>query len=242
MVADDWVHNLKSITLTVEGEESTVGPAEPGEQYRIARQALAEAESALHQHVLAVAAQRQALPLGAEMSNYVFSEGSGNLGDGDDSIAVSLVELFGDHDELIVYHVMFHPDDDEACPMCSSIVDGFTGIARHIDTRCALAVVAKAPIDKFRSWGRTRGWHGLRLVSSYDNTFTNDLGTEGSQGAHVPAVSVFTRNGSIVHHRYTQSADFADRTNGGVDQIWPIWHLIDLLPSGRTDWLPDGHS
>jgi len=242
MADNEWVHNLKSITLSVEGEESTVGPAGPGEEYRIARQALAEAESALHQHVLAVAAQRRALPLGAEVSNYEFSEGSRSLDDGDDSSTVTLVELFGDHDELIVYHVMFHPDDNQACPMCSSIVDGFTGIATHLDSRCALAIVAKAPIAKLRSWGRTRGWNGLRLVSSYDNTFTTDLGTEGSQGAHIPAVSVFTRDGSTIHHRYTQSADFADGTNGGVDQIWPIWHLIDLLPTGRADWLPDGDS
>jgi len=24
---------------------------------------------------------------------------------------------------MITHHLMFHPDDDEACPMCSSIVD-----------------------------------------------------------------------------------------------------------------------
>jgi len=167
MTSDDWVHELKSITLAVEGEETTTGPAESSDDYRRARQALAEAESALHRHILAVAAQRQALPLGPEVSNYEFSEGPIDLNAGDDPAVVTLLQLFGGHDELIIYHVMFHPDDDQACPMCSSIVDGFTGIAKHINNRCALVIAAKAPIDKIRSWARQRDWHGLRLIGLY---------------------------------------------------------------------------
>lgn len=240
MATDDWINELKSITLAIDGEETTTGPAGAEDDYQSARKALAKAESALHQHVLAVAAQRQALPLGPKVPNYEFSEGPTDLDADDDSAVVTLLDLFGDHNELIIYHLMFHPDDDEACPMCSSIVDGFTGIAKHLNNRCALAIAAKAPINKVRAWGRYRGWHGLRLISSSNNSFTTDFGTEGSKGAQIPAVSVFTRTGSTIHHRYTQSADFADSTNGGVDQIWPIWHLVDLLPSGRTDWLPDG--
>ena len=239
MATKDWVHELKSITLAVDGELSTIGPSGASRDYEVARQALEEAEVALRRHVLAVAAQRQALPLGREMPEYVFDEGPADLGDGDDPRPVALVDLFDGHDELIVYHVMFHPDDDQACPMCSSIVDGFRGIAHHMRQRCGFAIVAKAPVTKLREWGRVRGWDGVRLVSSFGNDFTIDMGTEGSAGAHVPAVSVFSRSGDVVHHRYTQSADFEDGSNGGVDQLWPIWHLVDLLPSGRTDWLPD---
>ena len=241
MSTDNWISELKSITLAVEGEETATGPPGASAEYRTARRALAEAESALHQQVLAVAAQRQALPIGPEMPNYEFSEGPSDLDAGDEETIVTLSELFGDHDELIVYHVMFHPDDNKPCPMCSSIVDGFTGIAKHLGDRCALAIIAKAPIGKLRAWARRQEWRNLRLVSSFDNSFTTDLGTEGSRGSHIPAVSVFTRDGTTIHHRYTQSADFADGSNGGVDQIWPIWHLIDLLPSGRTDWLPLGN-
>lgn len=239
MASDDWANELKSITLTVDDEASTLGPPDASPSYAAARSALEQAESALRRHVLAVAAQRQALPLGPEMGGYLFSEGPADLRAGDEPRPVTLVELFGEHDELIVYHLMFHPDDDEACPMCSSIVDGLRGIAHHIGQRCGLAVAARAPIGKLRAWGRTRGWDGLRLVSCSDNDFAAYLGTEGSKGGQVPAVSVFSRQGSTVHHRYTQSADFEDGTGGGVDLIWPIWHLVDLLPTGRTDWLPD---
>ncbi len=102
-------------------------------------------------------------------------------------------------------------------------------------------MVAKAPLDKLRAWGRHRGWQGLRLVSSYHNSFTVDLGTEGSKGGQVPAVSSFRLDGDHVRHFYTQSADFHNGANGGIDQIWPLWHVLDLLPEGRGDWVPDNH-
>lgn len=239
-MTDDWVNELKSITLSVEGEMSTIGPAATTEAYRRAREALTRSEVALHELVAAVAAQRRALPLGVQMQNYSFTEGADDLrSDGDIPAQVTLDDLFAGHDELVVYHLMFHPEDDEACPMCSSIVDGIRGIVQHLTQRCGLAVIAKAPLPKLRRWGRARDWDAIRLVSSFDNDFATYMGTEGSHGGHVPAVSVFTRDRNVIHHRYTASADFPDGSHGGVDQLWPIWHFIDLLPSGRTDWLPD---
>lgn len=94
-------------------------------------------------------------------------------------------------------------------------------------------------LDQLRAWGRRRGWQGLRLVSAHGTSFTTDLGTEGSRGGQVPAVSVFTRDGDEVRHSYTQSAELPGGRAGGMDLIWPLWHVLDLLPSGRGEWLPD---
>lgn len=235
----EWMTELKSITLLDSDERSSMWPATASEEYRAARLSLVQAEEALRDQVRAVAAQRQALPPGAVLPDYELTEGPIDLSDDGPATPVTLAELFGDHNELIVYHIMFHPADDASCPMCSSIVDGIHGVSHHIAQRAGLAIIGKAPVDKLRAWGRHRGWQGLRLVSAYGTAFNADLGVEGARGGQMPAVSVFTRRGDEVRHAYTQAADFPDGQNGGLDQIWPIWHILDLLPSGRGDWNPD---
>ena len=239
----EWWTQLKSITLHVEGDEPPMWPAGASEQYRAARRELAEAEIALRDQVEAVAAQRRALPPGPVLPGYQLTEGPLDLSAEGPWTPVALAELFGDHDELVVYHLMFHPDDNAACAMCSTWVDGLHGVAHHLTRRAGLAVIAKAPIDKLRGWGRRRGWQGLRLVSGYESPLITDLGIEGSRGGQFPAVSVFTRTVvdgvEQVRHAYTQSADYPDGTGRGIDLINPLWQTLDLLPAGRGDWLPD---
>jgi predicted dithiol-disulfide oxidoreductase (DUF899 family) len=237
-MSTEWMTDLKSITLHVEGEDGPLWPAAADEKYRAARLELLEAETALRDQIEAVAARRRALPPGPVLPEYRLTEGPADLS-ADGAAEVTLLDLFGDHDELVVYHLMFHPDDDAACPMCSMWVDGLRGIAQHLDRRAALAIIAKAPIDRLRGWGRHRGWQGLRLVSAYGTSFTTDLGTERSQGGQVPSVSVFTRDGTQVRHAYTQNADLPDHAGRGIDLLSPVWQVFDLLPSGRGDWFPD---
>ena len=42
-----------------------------------------------------------------------------------DTDQIAFARLFDGHETLMVYHLMFHPDAAEACPMCSMWVDGF---------------------------------------------------------------------------------------------------------------------
>lgn len=239
MTADEWWTRLKSVTLHVEGERPRLFAAGATDAYRAARAALVEAEQALSDQVEAVAAQRRALPPGPVLPAYALTEGPIDLAAAGPMRTVGLADLFGGHDELVVYHLMFHPDDDEACAMCSLWVDGLHGVSHHITRRAGLAVIAKAPVGKLRTWGQGRGWQGLRLVSAYGTTFVADIGTEGSRGGQIPAMSVFTRDGGRVRHAYTQSADFPDGRPRGIDRMSPVWNVFDLLPSGRGDWLPD---
>jgi predicted dithiol-disulfide oxidoreductase (DUF899 family) len=236
-----WLQ-LKSIALHDEGERPAAPwPAGASAAYVEARQALEQAEVELLERVAAVAAQRRALPEGAPVGAYTLTEGPPDLGADGPERPVALPDLFGDHDELVVYHLMFHPDDDQACPMCSMWVDALHGVSHHLARRTAFAVVAKAPVAKLRAWGRHRGWHGLRLVSSYGTSFNADLHVEGPGGGQWPAVSVFRRdgNGDGVRHVLTRTADTTAATGGGIDLLNPVWHVWDLLPQGRGDWLPD---
>ena len=128
----------------------------PGEDdtYRTARNALLEAEFALEEQVSKVAAMRQALPAGGAVSeDYVFD----TIEDGAVR-QVRLSELFSPGKEtLFVYSYMYGPDAKAPCPACTSLLDGFSGIASHILARIDLAIVAKSPIEKFAKIAADRG-------------------------------------------------------------------------------------
>jgi predicted dithiol-disulfide oxidoreductase (DUF899 family) len=240
MSTTEWMQ-LKSITLHDEGEAPQLWPDGASDEYVAARQELLDAEIALCDQLHAVARMRRDLPRGVDLPPYTLAEGPRDLDADGPPRPVTLRELFGDHESLVVYHLMFHPEDDQACAMCSLWVDGLHGVSHHINRRTAFAVVGKAPVDKLRRWARHRGWHGLRIVSSYGTSFNADLRVEVPAGGQWPGVSVFARDGDRVRHVVTQSADYPDRAGpgGGIDLLSPVWNVFDLLPEGRGDWLPD---
>jgi predicted dithiol-disulfide oxidoreductase (DUF899 family) len=212
------------------------------DDYQRRREELLTAELALKDQVEHVAALRRALPLGMSVQDYVFREGPADLTRNDpaDFRDVHLNELFtGGHDTLIVDHLMFAANDDEPCVMCSMWADGYSAVTPHVLQRASFVLVAKAEINKLRSWARQRGWDRIRLLSSHDNTFNRDFGMENADGSQLPGLSVFTRTpDGAVYHRYTIGADFDEHNNRGIDPYSPVWNLFDLLPQGRGDWYP----
>jgi predicted dithiol-disulfide oxidoreductase (DUF899 family) len=211
----------------------------PGEapEYRAARDRLLEAEAELRRQTEAVAAMRRELPPGGPVpQDYVFDEEGGD---------VSLSELFGGHDTLVIYSFMFPRalDDEGPCPSCTSILDSLDGAARHLTQRVALAVVAKAPLPRIRAFAQERGWRNLRLLSSAANDYNRDYGAEAPSGAQIPILNAFTRRDGEIRHFWASELVDAPREPGQdprhVDFIWPIWSLLDTTPEGRgTDWSP----
>jgi predicted dithiol-disulfide oxidoreductase (DUF899 family) len=211
-------------------------PAAASDEYIDARIALAKAERDLRDRIEEVAAARRALPPGAPVDDYVFAEGPLDLGRTAPTRQTRLAELFGEHDILVVYHLMYHPDADEACEMCSMWVDGFHGVAHHLRQHTAFVVIAKAPLPKLRSWALRRGWDGLRILSSYGTPFNADMNAEYPSGDQRPMISIFVRDGIQIRHFYTLSANFLDDAERGIDLLSPVWNVLDLLPRGRGDW------
>lgn len=211
-------------------------------EYRKRRDELLEAEAALVAQRERVAELRRGLGAGTPLATeYVFREGPGDLSRNDESdfFDTRLSELFGDKSELIIDHMMFAPESDTGCPMCSMWADGIDAVAHHVSDRVALALVARAPLAKLRDWGRRRGWRRLRLLSSYANDFNPDFGTELSPDRQLPAMSVFTRDAAgQVRHVYTSEGSLVERHHRAVDLMTPVWNLFDLTPSGRGDWFP----
>jgi predicted dithiol-disulfide oxidoreductase (DUF899 family) len=155
-----------------------------------------------------------------------------------------LPELFTPNPEqLFVYHMMFDPEWEQGCRMCSMWLDGLDAVAHHIRETTSFAVVAKAELPKLRAWARHRGWDRLRLLSSYGSSFNRDLGAETPEWGQQARVSVFTKDaGGTVRLRYWGDPYFGEGVYRGIDLLSPVWNVLDPLPGGRGAWEPsEGH-
>ena len=168
---------------------------EESPEYRSSREALAQAEIELMAQVEKVAALRRQLPEGPVVEDYQFAEGPADLEAGDEPARVtSLGELSsGPGRPLVIYHLMYGKAQTTPCPMCTCWIDGFNGVAHHLAENVDFAVAAAAELPALRAYGRSRGWHRLRLLSCGDSTFKRDLGSESDDGRQDSEISVFSQ-------------------------------------------------
>ncbi|MDR3427620.1 DUF899 family protein [Silvimonas sp.] len=209
----------------------------PGEtpEYRQARNALLAEEIELRRQIERVAEQRRALPAGGLVpENYRFESIDG---------PVTLSQIFGEHDTLIVYNWMFGPRRERPCPMCTCLLSAWDGEMPDILQRVGFAVFARAPIERMEAFKQERGWRQLRLYSSGGNSFNRDYIGEDPAGDDVPGLNVFTRSGDQVRHFYGDEMGFETADPGqdprGAPDLMPLWTILDLTPAGRgKDWYP----
>ncbi len=219
----------------------------PGEsaEYREARNRLLLAEVDLRIRIESTAALRRMLPLGGELPiDYVFDEWDAGAGK---VRQVHLSELFGACDSLFLYSFMFLRGEDGEpiavpCPSCTSIIDAVDGAVRHLQGELSFAAVAKAPIERFSSHARTRGWRHARLLSSSGNTYNRDYHSETPDGDQLPIANVFVRRGDSIHHSWSSELFTVPNADGlhprHVDFMWPAWAMLDRTPDGRAGWDP----
>lgn len=207
-------------------------------EYRVARDDLLRAEIELRDRIARVAEMRARLPMGGVVpEDYVFEESDGDSGVRE----VTLSGLFeGGKDALFLYGFMYGPQDEDPCPMCSSLLDALNGNAVHIGERVNLAVVARAPVERIAAFARDRGWRYLRLLSSRRNTYHADYFAETESGAQMPMANVFVRRDGAIHHFWGTELLYADVEGHPrhMDLMWPLWNVLDATPGGRGDWFP----
>lgn len=182
--------------------------------------------------------QRRDLPWERVDKEYVFEGPSGQ---------VTLSELFAGRQQLIVYHFMFDPNDEEGCPSCSFWADNFNGIVVHLNQRdVSFVAVSRAPLSKLEAFKRRMGWH-FTWVSSFASDFNYDYhvsftpedraGSEASYNyamgdpgsADREGISVFYKDPSgDVFHTYSAFAR-------GIDMVNGAYHFLDLIPRGRDE-------
>src|SRR6266550_187347 len=184
-----------------------------------------------------VAALRRGLPKGATIKDYEFLEGPTSVDDGDEPVTkVRLSELFTAPDRsLVIYHFMYGKKQTNPCPMCTAWIDAFNGVAHHLAQNVDLAIVAATDPSTLRAYALQRGWDKLRLLSAGDSTFKYDLGSEDSEGGQDSTISVFTRDSDgTLRHFYSGHPWLAPGLwERGIDELNPIWNLMDLTPQGR---------
>ena len=206
-------------------------------EYLVKREKLRLAEIELMRQREKVAAMRRHLPPGATVTDYEFIEGPVSLDAGDEPASrVRLSEMFTAPDRaLVIYHFMFGKKQTHACPMCTAWIDSFNGIAHHLAQNVDVAIVAAAELPALRAHARRRGWDKLRLLSAASSTFKYDLGSEDSAGGQDSTISVFTRDSDgTLRHFYSGHPRLADDVKErGIDELNPIWNLLDLTPQGR---------
>jgi len=203
--------------------------------YKTARANLLKAEEALRDQAEQVAAMRRGLPGDTPVKeDYTFSE----MVDGAPR-TVTLSELFGDNDTLMVVHYMWAPKSDSPCPMCSMWTDSYDAVQRHLSQRTSFVVAAKKDIETVAGFAGERGWTDTRFVSTGGTSFNGDFGMEDEGESQFPGVSVFTRgDDGTVRHFYTVSAIMGPDSYRGMDLTSPVWNYFDLLPQGRGDFMP----
>jgi predicted dithiol-disulfide oxidoreductase (DUF899 family) len=229
----------------------------PGEsaEYRAARDRLLQREIELRRVMEAVAAARRALPPGGRpKTDYVFQ----GIGENGSRIDIRLSELFErGKDSLVIYSFMFPRDPEDQtpgprdgetsllalaegpCPSCTALLDQLEGAAEHVGQHLNFAVIAKAPLARVLAFGRERGWHRLRLLSSGTNTFNADYFAETSGGVQRPMLTVFHRDGDVIRHFWSSELLYAPSDPGQeprhVGTLEPLWNLFDLTREGRPD-------
>jgi len=130
-----------------------------------------------------------------------------------------------------------------ACPICTSIIDGLDATSINATQRMNLAVVAKSPLERIRSFARERGWNRVRLLSSANNHYNRDYYGENAEGGQQPSLNIFVSRGGKIRHFWHSELVLVPSDPGQnqrhVDMIWPLWNLLDFTPEGRgVDWYP----
>ncbi|WP_170760933.1 DUF899 family protein [Ruegeria lacuscaerulensis] len=211
----------------------TVSLPNESPEYRVARNSLLSAEADLRAKIEEVASLRRGLPKGGMVpQDYGFRTLQG--------ADAPLSSLFGPHDTLAVYSLMYGPNADLPCPMCSAFLDGLNGQIAHISQKISFAVVAQNTPGKLSDLKTRMGWSELPLYSALGTDYQRDYLAEGEDGSQLPILNVFQRDQDGVHHFWSSELFFepSDWHPRHIDAAWPLWNILDFTPQGRSDFFP----
>ena len=226
------------------------------EQWLAARIELLKAEKELTRRSDELAQRRQELPWVRIDKEYRFETDEGSA---------SLADLFRGRSQLLVYHLMFGPDYTAACPSCSSIADGFNGIAVHLANHdVMLWAVSRAPLAKVQAYKQRMGWM-FPWASSFGGDFNPDFNVwfseeqqrEGGFEYNYRREGAWKGPGPVAFASMcgTDAATFVRERPGmsafaledgvvyhtystyarGLDGLWGMYQWLDRAPKGRNE-------
>jgi predicted dithiol-disulfide oxidoreductase (DUF899 family) len=191
-------------------------PVVSPEQWQQERNALLVAEKEVTRAQDALAARRRRLPMVEFGNDYRFDSPSG---------PTTLLELFGDQLQLIVYQFMDN-GPDEYCPGCTFFTNNLPADVPDLLVQggASWVVISNMPLAQIESYKAQQGWT-VPFVSSRGTSFAADCGADGGF-----MLSVFLRDGETIYRTY-------NTTQRGVDRLVFTNSILDLVPYGRQeDW------
>jgi predicted dithiol-disulfide oxidoreductase (DUF899 family) len=209
------------------------------------RKKLLKHEKEVTKHRDQVNAQRRRLSMVKIDKNYVFDAPAGKK---------SLLDLFQDRRQLIVYHFMFDPEWDKGCPGCTGYVSALGDLSLLDDRDTTFVLVSRAPLAKLEAYKAKMGWNRT-WVSSFGSDFNYDFHVTLDKkvappeynyrneadmeaiGGHLPegeahGLSVFFRMDDDLFHTYSSYAR-------GVEGLTNGYYLLDVTPYGRQEDFED---
>jgi predicted dithiol-disulfide oxidoreductase (DUF899 family) len=220
------------------------------QEWLVARKELLAKEKAATKARDALNADRRRLPMVRIDKEYVFEGPALDSSGG----KVSLLDLFEDRLQLVVYHFMFDPDWDAGCRSCSAFLDQLGDLVHLRIRNTTLAVVSRAPIARISAFQRRMGW-AVPWYSSFGSDFNYDFdvtldesvkpiqhnyrtkeeqeqrggfGVPAGESMELPGLSTFLRDGDRVFHTYSTYAR-------GLDSLGSTTSFLDLTALGRQE-------
>ena len=191
-------------------------------------------------------AKRRRLPMVKIEKEYVFDGPEGKR---------SLLQLFDNRRQLVVYHFMFDPSSEKGCPGCTSYVDALADLSMLHARDTTFALISRAPLPKLEAYKTQKGW-SIPWYSSFGSDFNYDFHvtmdekvapikynyrskaemeekkvpnlTEGEEHG----LSVFFRLDQDVYHTYSAYAR-------GTESLTNAYTLLDTTPYGRQEDFED---
>ncbi len=155
-----------------------------------------------------------------EIKNYILKTKEGK--------DISLLNLFGEADELLVIHNM-----GKECRYCTMWADGFRGFSEIISDRMPWVLTSPNSPEVLKEFSENRNWN-FRVASFHNTDFGFDLGYEtrkdGRKSFQPGVSSLIKKEGKIYR--------IAHDSFGPGDYYNAAWHFFDLFPKGDNGWIP----
>ena len=150
-----------------------------------------------------------------EISNYSFDTQNGQI---------TLLELFGDNDKLLMIHNM-----GQGCRYCTLWADGFNGFVPHLESVMSVVLVSKDPPEIQRKFANSRGWR-FQLASHSGGDYIQEQTVQEDQ-KNMPGAVVYERKDDKITRK--NSSVF-----GPGDLYCSMWSLLGFAGLSDGDWTP----
>ena len=159
--------------------------------------------------------QLQKAQSGEAVPNYEFDTVDGK---------VTLLELFGQHDKLLMIHNM-----GQGCRYCTLWGDGINGFVPHLESVMSVAMVSKDAPELQRTFANSRQWR-MRMASHGGGKYmAEQVATDN--GSNYPGAATYERRGNSIVK--LNSTSF-----GPGDQYCSMWNFLGLAGIGLEEFTP----